>query len=76
MLGEEQAEVARKIYLRDSVLFSKQIGSEESYDEALQAYLQSRRSVLDNMLNQKEMSMQRIQEKERNGVSRHWMKNT
>ena len=38
MLGEKQAEVARKIYLRDSVLFSKQIGSEESYDEALQAY--------------------------------------
>mgnify|MGYP003218500719 FL=1 len=64
MLGEKQAEVARKIYLRDSVLFSKQIGSEESYDEALQAYLQSRRSVLDNMLNQKEMSMQRLQEKE------------
>ena len=28
MLGEKQAEVARKIYLRDSVLFSKQIGSE------------------------------------------------
>ena len=63
-LGKEQAVVARKIYLRDSILSSKDIGSEEGHDQALQAYLQSRKDVLGNLQAQKEMDMQRIQDKE------------
>lgn len=63
-LGKEQAMVARKIYLRDSILSSKDIGSEEGHDQALQAYLQSRKDVLGNLQAQKEMDMQRIQDKE------------
>ena len=63
-LGKEQAMVARRIYLRDSILSSKDIGAEEDHDQALQAYLQSRKDVLGNLQAQKEMDMQRIQDRE------------
>lgn len=63
-LGKEQAMVARRIYLRDSILSSKDIGAEEDHDQALQAYLQSRKEVLGNLQAQTEMDMQRIQDRE------------
>lgn len=61
-LVAEQADVARKIFVRDSILFSKQIGSEEEYDQARNTYLQSRQNVMDNVRQRKEIAMQEIEE--------------
>lgn len=59
----EQAEVARKIFARDSTLFNRQIGTEEEYDQARLTYLQSRQAMLDNTRQREEMAMLEIDEK-------------
>lgn len=62
-LISEQEKVARKIFIRDSILYKKKIGTEEDFDEARKSYLQSRQVLLDNARQQKEMDMQRIEDK-------------
>lgn len=59
----EQARVARKIFVRDSILFDRKIGTEEEYDQAQLSYLQSKQAMLDNARLRMEISILEINEK-------------
>ncbi len=57
----EQANVERRIFIRDSILFDKQLGSEDEYDQALKSYLQSRKIIHDYTREKKEMVLLEIE---------------
>ena len=64
MLHKKQSEISKKIYLRDSVLFAKKIKTGEEFDNARKSYLQSRQNQLNDIRAQKEVQIQKLQEKE------------
>ena len=64
MLHKKQSEISKKIYLRDSVLFAKKIKTGEEFDNAQKSYLQSRQNQLNDIRAQKEVQIQKLQEKE------------
>lgn len=63
-LNKELFSVSHQIFKRDSVLFSKSIGSVESYDKSYITYLQNRKVLLSNQQNIKETELKRIEEQE------------
>lgn len=63
-LNKELFSVSHQIFKRDSVLFSKSIGSVESYDKSYITYLQNRKALLNNQQNIKETELKRIEEQE------------
>lgn len=63
-LNKELFSVSHQIFKRDSVLFSKNIGSVESYDKSYMTYLQNRKILLDNQQAIKETELKRIEEQE------------
>lgn len=63
-LNKELLSISHQIFKRDSVLFSRSIGSVESFDKSYMAYLQNRKILLDNQQVIKETELKRIEEKE------------
>lgn len=59
---KQQTEVSRNIFVRDSILYSKNIGTKQEYDKALQAYLQSKLNLLNSNQRYEEFAILEIQE--------------
>lgn len=64
MLHKKQLDISKSIYLRDSALFAKNIKTGEEFDNSRHSYLQSHQSQLNDISAQKEVQIQKLQEKE------------
>lgn len=64
VLHGRQADISKNIYLRDSALFAKKIKTGEDFDNSRYAYLQSHQTQLNDIRTQKEVQMQRLQDRE------------
>ena len=64
VLHGRQADISKNIYLRDSALFAKKIKTGEEFDNARHAYLQSHQTQLNDIRTQKEVQMQKLQDRE------------
>lgn len=63
-LHARQADISKNIYLRDSALFAKKIKTGEEFDNSRYAYLQSHQTQLNDIRTQKEVQMQKLQDRE------------
>ena len=63
-LHECQAAVSENIFRRDSILYIKKTKSGAEYDNARQAYLQSRQTTLGDVSTEKQQKMQHLQNDE------------
>ncbi len=63
-MNKRQALIAGHIYHRDSLLYIKRINTGEEYDRALQTYLQSRQTIVNDTNSQKQMEMRHLQDQE------------
>lgn len=63
-LTNEQTDIARRIFWRDSVLRAEGIASDEEYDRAMQTFLQHKQTEIAMHTTTKQMDMQGLQNKE------------
>lgn len=63
-LNKELFSISYRVFVRDSVLFSRNIGSIDSYDKSYITYLQNRKILLDNQQIIKETELKRTEEEE------------
>ena len=64
ILNAQQADISKNIYLRDSALFAKKIKTGEEFDNSRYTYLQSHQTQLNDIRTQKEVQMQKLQDRE------------
>ena len=64
ILYAQQADISKNIYLRDSALFAKKIKTGEEFDNSRYTYLQSHQTQLNDIRTQKEVQMQKLQDRE------------
>ena len=64
ILHAQQADISKNIYLRDSALFAKKIKTGEEFDNSRYTYLQSHQTQLNDIRTQKEVQMQKLQDRE------------
>lgn len=64
VLHQEEACVSSRIYMRDSILHSKRIMTDEDYDKARMGFLQSRQQMVADANERIRLESERLQEKE------------
>ena len=64
ILHAQLGDISKNIYLRDSALFAKKIKTGEEFDNSRYTYLQSHQTQLNDIRTQKEVQMQKLQDRE------------
>lgn len=62
-LNEELLTLSHKMFKRDSILFSRNVGSGDVYDKSYMVYLQNRRILIENKQMRQESELRRIEDR-------------